>query len=76
MLHGLRACPALGETELEVVRHRHKEDVVSLGGLGQDLLEAGPLVWPEATADAILEVGATTRHLKHLYCAILRKYTL
>ena len=48
-----------------MVRHRHKEDVVSLGGLGQDLLEAGPLVWPEATADAILEVGATARHLKH-----------
>ena len=56
-----------------MVRHRHKEDVVGLSGLGQNLLEAAPLVWPEAAADAILEMGATARHLKYLYCAILKK---
>jgi len=46
-----------------VVRHRHKENVVGLGGLGQDLLEAGSLIWSEAAADAILKVGAATRNL-------------
>ncbi len=70
MLHRLRAGPALGEAELEVVRHRDKEDVVGLGGLGQDLLEAGPLVRPEAAADAILEVGAATCNLEQFHFAM------
>ena len=53
-----------------MVRHRDKEDVVGLGGLGQDLLEAGPLVRPEAAADAILEVGAAACHLEQFRFAM------
>ena len=55
---------------VEVVRHRDKEHVVGLGGLGQDLLEAGPLVRPEAAADAILEVGAAACHLEQFHFAM------
>ena len=76
MLHRLRAGPALGEAELEVVRDRHKEDVVGLGGLGQDLLETRPLVRPEAAADAILKVGAAACHLEQLHLATAMIYEL
>ena len=76
MLHRLRAGPALGEAELEVVRDRDKEDVVGLGGLGQDLLEARPLVRPEAAADAILEVGAAACPLEQLHLARAMIYEL
>ena len=47
-----------------MVRHRHEQDVVSLGGLAEDLLEVGPLVWPETTADTILVMGAAAGHLE------------
>ena len=57
-----------------MVRDRDKEDVVCLGGLGQDLLETRPLVRPEAAADAILKVGAATCHLEQLHFAMAMIY--
>jgi len=57
-MHTGGAGPALGQAELEMITHTHKQDIVTLGCLVEDLLEVGPLLRPEAAADAVLVGGA------------------
>ena len=63
MLYGLRAGATLGEAELPVVGHRDEHHVVGGGRRGQDLLQTGALVRPQAAADAELVLAAAAGHV-------------
>ena len=67
MLHGLRAGATLGEAELPVVGHRDEHHVVGGGRRGQDLLQTGALVRPQAAADAELKLGAAAGALWQIF---------
>ena len=71
MLHGLRAGATLGEAELPVVGHRDEHHVVGGGRRGQDLLQTGALVRPQAAADAELELGAAAGALWKIFFVLL-----
>ena len=53
-----RAGPALGQAQLEMITHTHKQDIVALSCLVENLLQVCPLLRPEAAADAVLVGGA------------------
>lgn len=52
------AGPALSQAKLKMITHTHKQDIVALSCLVENLLEVGPLLRPEAAADAVLVGGA------------------
>ena len=74
MLDRVRTGPALGQTQLKMITHAHKQNIVGLSRQGQYLLEGVPLVRPETTTDAMLvEVTATAPHLTVLTTVSLRQ---
>ena len=63
MLDTVAARPTLGQTQLEMIRDAHKEDIVGLRCLGQDPLETVSLVRSETAADAELVLAAAAGHV-------------